>query len=270
MRILNISRTNVWRALEEESAKRPVFALESAMQDVGRCLPRGWPIGLESELSSPARYGEIVMNAPDFLAGLIMPDKGRHDDPKYVGVPIELVLQRVWRAREVARRDAASEIRELAKLLIGVESFRTMGCSATNLELGLRIEYETPQAIEPRMRMLSRKILAESTSSAIHVAIGAMMEMLVIHPFDDGNGRVARALFQLVLADRLSLPAPIFPLLPLMFYQRRRLYEAYLSWELRGDCSEVCSLVERWLWLLVRHYETVLASGEPAAVGASA
>lgn len=256
--MVDAARAEVWSALRGHAAGRSLAALEASIRGVGRRLPTGWPVGLEQDLSRPAKFGEIARNDPVFWGGLVASGRGELSDPKYARVPVELVLRRVWRFEFGGKRDPLGVIAELARHLAGVEAFRSARCSAANPEASLLVEYENHRVIRKRVDALCRRIVSQGALPPIYFAIGAMMEFLTIHPFPDGNGRVARGLFQLVLADKLDLPAPVFPLLPLMLYQRQQLYDAYIAWELRGDCTGVCSLVEKWLQLLVNYYDAIL------------
>jgi len=62
-------------------------------------------------------------------------------------------------------------------------------------------------------------------------AIGIYFDTLLIHPLPDGNGRLARLLFQAALRQTIGLSAPVFPLGPACAANRPALIAAYLAWE---------------------------------------
>jgi len=68
-----------------------------------------------------------------------------------------------------------------------------------------------------------------SEASAFHLAAYTLWRLLWIHPFSDGNGRVARALCYLVLSVRLGAILPGTPTLPALIAQQRDRYYAALE-----------------------------------------
>jgi fido (protein-threonine AMPylation protein) len=66
-------------------------------------------------------------------------------------------------------------------------------------------------------------------ASALHLAAYALWRLLWIHPFSDGNGRVARALSYLVLSAKLGAVLPGTPTLPALIAQNRDRYYKVLE-----------------------------------------
>jgi Fic family protein len=66
-------------------------------------------------------------------------------------------------------------------------------------------------------------------TSALHLAAYALWRLLWIHPFTDGNGRVARALSYLVLSAKLRAVLPGTPTLPALIAQSRDRYYSVLE-----------------------------------------
>lgn len=258
MRLISAADTLIWPQLKRLSAARPLGDLENAMRVVASRMPSGWPVGLENLLVSPGKFGTISRGNAKFQAGLVATDRGPPDDPKYLGVPIELILKRNWGFCVDECFDPVLSISDMARHLVDVADYRVTRCFAIDREAGIKIEYEKPAKIPTRIRKFARNAARQQGLSPVYHAIGLMMEFLVIHPFPDGNGRLSRAVFQLALARELKLDTPIFPLLPVTLYQRRALYEAYLKWETMRDCSDVCLIIEQWLCLLVRYYQNEL------------
>ena len=66
-------------------------------------------------------------------------------------------------------------------------------------------------------------------ASALHLAAYTLWRLLWIHPFSDGNGRVARALSYLVLSAKLGAVLPGTPTLPALIAQNRDRYYKVLE-----------------------------------------
>ena len=65
--------------------------------------------------------------------------------------------------------------------------------------------------IEPLMQELLKYINSSSKEPLLQLAL-AFAQLLIIHPFMDGNGRVARLLTPLFLYQKKLLPTPFFPI----------------------------------------------------------
>lgn len=77
----------------------------------------------------------------------------------------------------------------------------------------------------------------------IVAAICAMAEFLIIHPFIDGNGRAARLLFHLMMADRDHGRRIVPPLAPAIAHNRFAFISAMLACELDADIRPLCDFV---------------------------
>jgi Fic family protein len=86
-------------------------------------------------------------------------------------------------------------------------------------------------------------------------AIAVYYETLLIHPLRDGNGRLARLLFQLSLRQTIGLKAPIFPLGPACAANRPALLAAYLAWEFDRNAQPLVNFILAALSSLIRLYE---------------
>lgn len=107
-----------------------------------------------------------------------------------------------------------------------------------------------------------------TTSSALHLASYVLWRLLWIHPFADGNGRVARAVAYLVLSSRLGAILPGTPTLPELISQNRMDYYAALEAadkaELDGktNVSAVEELLGRLLSLQLQNIAFLPASSK--------
>ena len=99
----------------------------------------------------------------------------------------------------------------LASALLGAPAKRrTHDCWSKPGPAGDSVQYPRPESIPDWSRRLRT-----TTSLRVHplmVASVVFADTLLTHPFEDGNGRLARALFQGVLAQVAGLRAPVLPL----------------------------------------------------------
>lgn len=119
----------------------------------------------------------------------------------------------------------------------------------------LRLHYEAPPSDRMSKEMDGfvdwyRRSAAEGNRlSALTRAGLAHLYFVHVHPFEDGNGRIARALAEKVLAEALGEPSAIA--LSRMIGQRRRAYYNRL-----GDAGRSLEITEWLVWFA----ETILAA----------
>lgn len=126
-----------------------------------------------------------------------------------------------------------------------------------------RVHYEAPAA--RRLRAEMKKFLDwlerdHSTDLVLKAGV-AHLWFVTIHPFDDGNGRIARAIADMVLA-RSERSAQRFYSMSAQIRQERKAYYEILESAQKGDLD-----ITRWLeWFLVclgrafDRAETILAA----------
>ena len=126
-----------------------------------------------------------------------------------------------------------------------------------------RVHYEAPVA--PRIRGEMKKFLdwfEKDISTDLVLKAGlAHLWFVTIHPFDDGNGRIARAIADMVLARSERSPQRFYSM-SAQIQQERKSYYEILEATQKGDLD-----VTRWLeWFLVclgrafERAETILAA----------
>ncbi len=126
-----------------------------------------------------------------------------------------------------------------------------------------RIHYEAPVAA--RLRGEMKKFLdwfeKESSTDLVLKASLAHLWFVTIHPFDDGNGRIARAIADMVLARSERSPQRFYSM-SAQIQQERKSYYEILEATQKGNLD-----VTRWLeWFLVclgrafERAETILAA----------
>ena len=126
-----------------------------------------------------------------------------------------------------------------------------------------RIHYEAPVAARLRAEMKKFLVwLEEENSTDLVLKAGlAHLWLVTIHPFDDGNGRIARAIADMVLARSERSPQRFYSM-SAQIQQERKSYYEILEATQKGNLD-----VTRWLeWFLVcfgrtlERAETVLAA----------
>jgi len=126
-----------------------------------------------------------------------------------------------------------------------------------------RVHYEAPVAA--RLRTEMKKFLdwfeKESSTDLVLKAGVAHLWFVTIHPFDDGNGRIARAIADMVLARSEESPQRFYSM-SAQIQQERKSYYEILEATQKGDLD-----LTRWLeWFLVclgrafDRAETILAA----------
>lgn len=125
-------------------------------------------------------------------------------------------------------------------LLNNCGEFRTKPCSPSNENY----EYVRPDEIQPRLAHLfeeTRKLLKENKLSSIDkielqikIAACFFAEFLDIHPFVNGNGRVARLLLSYILSDICVVPIALYN----STQSNRSIYLTCLRESRNGDYSD--------------------------------
>jgi Fic family protein len=126
-----------------------------------------------------------------------------------------------------------------------------------------RVHYEAPSAI--RLRSEMKKFLQwferENSTDLVLIAGVAHLWFVTIHPFDDGNGRIARAIADMVLARSERSPQRFYSMSAQIRQERREYYDILEATQ-KGDLD-----ITRWLeWFLAclgrafDRAETILAA----------
>jgi cell filamentation protein len=114
-----------------------------------------------------------------------------------------------------------------------------------------------PGGIQPPIDVFERDVLSrspfisESDHEVFRYASEAMNELLAIHPFREGNGRVAFILGNLILMQN--------DMLPLTTYERRldeeRYFAACDAGRIRKDYAPLAELLAEWEDKALKHWE---------------
>jgi len=121
------------------------------------------------------------------------------------------------------------------------------------------IEFLDEDEVEEELRNLLVYMLGpDNELSPLLRAVLVLFGTLIIHPLSDGNGRLARILFQATLRRHLGLQIPILPLGPVIARNRSRVVRSYLAWELDGDALPLVRFVIDAVEVLLRTSEEVM------------
>jgi Fic family protein len=127
--------------------------------------------------------------------------------------------------------------------------------TTTPFPSGHYLEFVASEQVRSRFdRLLRRLNETEPKLQPLLHAIGIYYETLLIHPLRDGNGRLARLLFQVSLRQTIGLRAPILPLGPASVASRPALIGAYLAWEFDRNAQPLVDFVTAAVEQLVSLY----------------
>lgn len=104
---------------------------------------------------------------------------------------------------------------------------------------GQSVMFGPAAKVRIELRRLLRFIEAPCSASGFAQAFVAMAMLLSIHPLDDGNGRLARAVMQAVLAKRGILHGPVLPLGPVIKLNDYVHAGAFRAVALHGDWEKL-------------------------------
>jgi Fic family protein len=128
------------------------------------------------------------------------------------------------------------------------------------------LEFVAPDQVKPRFdRLLHRLNETEPRLHPLLHAIAVYYETLLIHPLRDGNGRLARLLFQLSLRQTTGLRAPVLPLGPACAANRPALVGAYLAWEFDRNAQPLVDFILAAVKSLVDLYQRPRTNDEAEA-----
>jgi len=113
-------------------------------------------------------------------------------------------------------------------------------------------EYPPASSIRDQLGLVL-DVLANPSTDALFRATVAYVAIINIHPFSDGNGRVARHLFNAVLADSGLRPGSYVPIKELIAISRGgmiiHIARAWKRWEWDWIVADMCAAIELSLLL---------------------
>lgn len=151
--------------------------------------------------------------------------------------------------------------REVIKIYPDSLERRSRAAFTTRFRSGRYIEFLHAGEIDQRLQQLDHFVRTWlNRPPDIVAAVCAMAEFLIIHPFVDGNGRAARLLFHLMMADRDGGQRIVPPLAPAIAHNRFAFISAMLACELDADVRPLCDFV----CAALAATKAVIESSEPA------
>jgi hypothetical protein len=199
-------------------------------------LPPGWPIGFEQYLvEGEIEFGAFpvspVPNSLPWTFNVSVPPSTAF----YAKRPhSELAAYKAWEFIPGGMTFAGLRAAHWALGLSG--QFRSSGMSVMIAREGPRVDYLHAPLIDERITAFLEHVNDNPLKLApLHLAVTAMIDFLIIHPFEDGNGRMARLMFQWTLARHGILAKPILPLLPAIRKARAPHLLAIYNWEFEND-----------------------------------
>ncbi len=132
----------------------------------------------------------------------------------------------------VVKTIGLSHVYDAAQKITKQNHIRTTETNVRANNRGDVLVYCHPEYIAPRLdALIARMNSAPPEHPPLILAIGVLMEFLQIHPFVDGNGRLARQLFTWVLASRLKVHISPAIITNAMLQNKSAFLAAYLCWE---------------------------------------
>lgn len=255
---LYVGATPVWSLLRKIDRFVEADALLAAVLKISDHVPSGWPVGLEQKLLvrtfTPLSIEVATIRSP-LVANLrylhvAEQEPGRHRRRP----PSELAAQHLWK-RLAAGPLTQADLLEASRLLGGEARLRSGAMHTKPFASGHYKVFVPRDQVEPRLdRLLQRINTGTPQLHPLLHAVGIFFETTLIHPLPDGNGRLARLLFQMALRRTIGLKAPILPLGPACAANRVALTAAFLAWEFDRDAQPLVDFVTAALDQLVTLY----------------
>jgi Fic family protein len=126
-----------------------------------------------------------------------------------------------------------------------------------------RVHYQAPaaSAVDREMRNFLRFVNGNETRDSIIKAVAAHLWFVSVHPFDDGNGRLARIITEMLLARADGRPYRFYSVSSQIMKERNAYYETLERTQKgNGDITE-------WIIWFLRCMEKSIAAAEDSVNG---
>lgn len=152
---------------------------------------------------------------------------------------VEPILYSYWdRFRAWALDDES--VAALAGCLCGraVTHRKSFAATLPNSQ-GLSAIYPPPELARRWREIIPSPTTGAGMMQALHDAFVVMGLFVNLHPLEDGNGRVGRALFQGALARAVGLSCPMLALTPFLYSQKQDVLRGWFALGNDGDWTEL-------------------------------
>lgn len=248
-KVIYVGKTPVVPVLAKVSKSRlqqAVDTFQTAIARVNRLNSEGWPIGLEDRLAkSQYHYLSIFRKRrvhfdPPGITFVATPRKEYTSRP-----PTELAAYRLWQA---GRDLTLPGLLAIAQVSVATRDIRKMRSCTTVYNSGHIIEYLDYEEIGTRLERVMLDYSRSYQGDAAEVilsAIGLYFDLLIIHPFADGNGRIARLLLQGHLHNNLMLMKPTLPVGPFIKANVAQYMKTLFHWYFHNDAEPLLMFLAR-------------------------
>jgi len=247
-----------WRILE--AVKVPQFDELTAclIEKANSISAAGWPVGLEAAMlpikGMIIHPGKIGIAERNVLGRYI---ENREYNPQRYSSYTEIAAFRMWK-RRLHKDISVNDLCDSSYILSGFRSFRTKPSQTAPLICGSYRQYLHHHLIVERINNLLAQINATNWPSTFLCAIAAYLDVLFIHPFSDGNGRLARLIFQTVLHTRGGLVAPVLPIAPIICANRKLMLDCYGALQKRDNPYPLIKFFAEALNMSARYRDMVI------------
>jgi len=229
--ILKLKRLQMPRTSLREGSN--IDPAELLFENIGKIDKKNWPVGFELEMYESQRSSLCMEKQLDDCLRSLGVDYSERRYAKFKQRPSsELSAYYIWNETENGRVDVDA-IRQVNRIVGGSNALRKGWLTTTRFKSGHVTQFDCASDPFTFLKSWVSEFNAPVASSLIMTkAIWLFLDLLVAHPFLDGNGRTARIMLQAYLYANGILAGPILPLGPFLQINQRSFLNAALSWEL--------------------------------------
>jgi hypothetical protein len=123
---------------------------------------------------------------------------------------------------------------------------------------GRFVVYPSASTSVERMKLVAAVLSRLKKGESVRSAVWILVATLNAHAFADGNGRLARLLWQLAVSRLSGLPAQLFPIGPLIYASGGAFEIAVRRVEVQGVWQPIVDLLAVYSKFLGKHIQTAL------------
>lgn len=231
-----------WIAAAAEKHPSSERILDALARVRPRTLVAAWPMGFEISLQERSFAGQpVTTGCPRLLK-----DFGIVYQPRKLPRPLSRYPPSELAAYYLFRNCENLSLANLCKanaLLGGPGFIRNHEHQSSKFPSSHRSVFLPAKKISQEIEYLISKVNGSSDLSFFEFATAAIIHTLIIHPFSNGNGRLANLLFQYCLFKRGIIHYPLIPLNPFMEANRSEWLHSLITFSVNGTlASAFCYL----------------------------